>query len=571
MTALLAPLGAEPFGAIVEGAPGVRLRDRLRRGERPELVSFVEITARRIDQTTEQFEEPFGAAPIGGLIEGGPELLGATSVLFSDREWAGPPNDPGRPNQKARAVLIDAGDFTVRGPVYPEESRRAGTTFASVRFFDDERFFARFFSDHAIDGAECSFFVGEAGRGSDDTIRFFKTQLSGFSRNAEEVTLNLETGESFLDTPAQTARYAGSGGEGGDEPLKGRFIDLTFGDCFNVPATLENRGALIFRPHVADIDAHVAVRDSGVELPWDGRVLPSYAALEFDDETPPGFYTKGPESRIKLADEPQGVVTMDVRGSTLFTGYQDSTAAILRFILSGGGSFAPVINAGTFGVLDNDAIGLFLPGDQEVTKADVANALLAPYLAWIDTDVMGRIVVAQLKNPRDAIVVDALGENDILENWELTEMERPVRFRQDVSYRRNFRRMTEAELVEPSPTGLSQILYDALREEELFASAGNLALSRIYKTEEGAQLRGYFKTETSAKAAARRITDLFGQGLQLATIPVRFERALNLRRGDGVAVTHSDVTGGETKVLSIFGVSPGPSTGITELQGLMTL
>jgi hypothetical protein len=566
-------IGAYPIaGADTGGLPsGQTLAARLARGEAPPLVNFVEIFGRSLISDADPGIDPIGAASLAS-IPASALGAGAENTLFlSDREWCGRPDDFARPNQLAMPVLVSAGDTQARGPIYPEDTRRVQQTVSSVRFIDADGFFSAYLRDNAIDGGRVIAFFGEEAGYSADHVVYFDALVKDYERDGKEIIVTLDTAQSLLDAPALTAKYTGGGGELGDSYLKDAYIPAIFGYFYNAEPVLEDYLKQSYRLNIGDIDFIEDVKDRGVPLTFDGRHFETYADYILADDPDPGYYCTGPNSRFRLGEAPAGVLTVDGRGSKLFGAFSATTRAILRFILGGGQSLGYAFDEATFGFLPDDEIGLYLDGSEEVTREEIANALLAPYLAWIDTDPAGRLAVARAQDPETGAAVDALTEDDILEGWRETPLANPVRLSQEVTWGRNWRPMAPSEIADPANQPLISVEeFNRLQREEEVAIAGDLSLIVPYPSAKaGPRLRGYFRGEQAAKDAAQFLFDFFGKAMKQVAVPVQTYRAVNMQRGRIISITHAEITGGVPKNMTLFEINPSPSDGITELVGVM--
>lgn len=549
---------------------GRTLVDRLSGGAAPVVVNFIEIFARNLLAPGDDAIASLGGEALGAPSEGALRTAGGDSILLSDADWCGRPDDPYRPHQAAIACLVSAGEFQTRAPLYPEETRRAQTTFASARLADGDGAFRAFLRTRSIEGQRAVAMFGEEGSYSSDHVRFFEALVKSVSWDGPDVTISFETADTLLGQPAQAVKWTGRGGEQGDARLKDRYVPLTFGRFFNVPAELEERDILSYRAHVGEIDAFTAVKDRAVPLQWDGRRFTSYAEYRLAAAPDPGFYTVGP-GRFRLGDEPVGVVTCDGRGSILFGAYQATTKAVLRFILGSGQALGLLYDEATFGFLPDDEIQLYLSPDQAYAREEVCNALLAPYLAWIDVNSVGQIGIARAGDPDAGPAARLFGVDDILAPPRVAPVENVVRSSQEVTFARNWRPMTADEIADPADQPLVSVAdFERLQQDELIAAEGDQSVAFAYPTASaGPRIRGYFTTEDGARNAASLIFQFFSKRLKFVTVKVKLFAALGLARGMRVDVDHPDVSGGAARRMTLLQINPSASSFTTELVGVM--
>ena len=543
-----------------------RLADRTRAGEQVALVTFVEIEAQPNEQPVSLAGDPIAGAAIAGIEDEAVYAQPRVTLLLSDREWAGSPYDPFMPNREALPVLISAGGARKTAPLLPTEARRTAATAAEIKALDASGELRAFLASHSILGLRVRFFVGEEGGDSADHLTYFTGVMGEHSIDEDEVSIDVEALDGVLDRPAQHIGWTGAGGEQGDPALAGQTQPAVFGPFFNAPGTLEEYAILSYRAHFARIDRYDRIKDKGAPLLFDGRHFETYADYRLAPSPPAGFYSTGPASRYRLGKKPAGVVTADGRGSVLFGAYQATKASFLLFLLRGalGGSDFQV-DQGSFGALPTDDASLYLDGAEDYTIGDVANALLAEDLAWLDMSAQGRVSLGVLNEPDGGPPTDFFDDDDILPGWRLTPLGVKITHTQRVSYARNWRKMDVGEIVDPDANpDVDDDDFAALQRQEEWALWRDASLQlRVFGAKPGEDLRGYYTQKAPAERSARNIQTTFGRQRFLLEAEIPFGRAPLLTLGRRVQLTHERITMGKPKNMTWIEYAPDPMQGVT--------
>ena len=503
----LAALEEEPSSA----KPSLFLK--LISGEEPDIIFFVQAFHRSIGQAGPGLDDD---GDIGSLAIGEESNEGAAgepggALFLSTADWCGAPDDFGSSGREADPRLLTPGSIEVRAPYLPELGRRALTQVATLEAINVDGFFDEFQWNETLSGQTIQIFMGEDGGKFSDAIELVRSRVKALVAGPEIATITLETAASRLDTPLFSARYTGAGGANGDPRLKDKAVPLAFGDCFNIEPDLENFGRQVYRCAAGRINAIKAVRDRGAaSFIWDGVDLDNLGEF-YAHETPAGYYTKATAlGRFKLGNEPAGVVTADVEGSTLFGSYSAKTGDILAFLAS---RLSPeFVNVQSFGGLPEHAVGFYADGKTELQVSEVFDALLAPFNAFYGDQPDQRLGIGRIADA-DAPQRWTFDDDDLIADPQLDAFDEPPRWRQAVTYARNWRPMSESELVEPGPY-LSAPLWQRLQRSEETATDDDAIVKLRYDNAiEGPPLRGYFVDAAGAQAAAAAIRRFLSRGL----------------------------------------------------------
>ncbi|MEM9014088.1 MAG: hypothetical protein AAGB02_03170 [Pseudomonadota bacterium] len=578
------PIGAASIAGLEDETNffGGKLTDRLANGEAPIVINFLEFAARPLSAVIDLLGEPTA----GGAIAAGPseidnpfaEIGGigpSDSFLFADSEWRGRPDDVFRSNQIANARLIKGGEFQTRAPISPFDVRRSQTTVASATLVDTDGFFGRLAKNYALGDMRATQFIGEEADKSDNHELVVNLIIKNVERDGEEARINFKAADTLLDRPAQTLRFTGDGGEGGDPQLKDRFKPLSFGYCYNVALTPVEADLNIFLSHGAgEIGGYDDIFDRRAPLAWDGRHFKTYTEFKLaaiNAPATPGFYMLGPRSYVQIGQvNENSLITADLRGSVLYGDYDASTRAIWRWFVAGAtGLGGALVDEGTFGVIPHDEIGIHLDGSQSYTIQNIGNSLLAPHLCWNDVDKFGRIAIARLVDPAGAAPLDVFDADDIFD-WRARPLDQDVWSFFELTYGRNWRKMSPSEIIDPASPQINQQTYERIqRVEETGDGYGDSKLKLRYpQANPSPQLRGYFRYQHHMRSAAQHIFNVFSKPLYELEIDVPYERAVNARRGFPYGIDHPDINEGRKENMSLFKVDPSSSDGFTTLGGI---
>ena len=372
-----------------------------------------------------------------------------------------------------------------------------------------------------------------------------------------------------LQKPIQVDTYNGNGGVDGTPELAGRTKPLAFGRCLNVSPVLLDPARLIYQFHSREARAVDAVRDSGAELDLH-RTVGSYDALlaltapssEESGDFPLGSYVACPAAGcFRLAGQPAGVVTADVRGDggvdslrQLFSdgrGFSDGTgfassaqrsyartaAQVLERLLIYYADFGPedvnVSHLRQVALQRPYEVGMYLPSGATTSLQDVV-ALLVQSLGMVM--IRGRDGRFQLRSldPPLPWPVARIG-TDMLDERQLQRVEVP--YRQpwnaiEVAYGRNFTVQSDSDIVE-SVTHEERAVY--MREHSVARAVDN-ELMTIYPDRAPLQVDTALTSAEDANAVAEQLLAFYARGRGMYAGSVRGV-AFRLELLDSVRVT----------------------------------
>ncbi len=513
MTLALTDIGAIEFGVdpdeTAESADS--LLRKLLRGAEPEIIVMLRIGNRPVAGGGADLDDDGDIASLA-FGEASNELAGASSdqqLLISDGDWCGKPDDFGAAHLEADPRLIDAGDYQERIPIYPEEDRRAVTFAASAEVANDDGFFADWQYDRTVEGQTAQLFLAEENGYSRDFLTIAEMRGRAMRAGLTRAVFEFETVADFFGrTPYCRDKWSGNGGSGGDAHLAGKRIQRVIGGpVMNVELALEDAAFETWRVTAGEYQDILKLKDAIAPLP--------YAGVDFIDDLaamkayaiPPGEYvrcSKLGRVRTNRGGLAFGKVTADVVGEV-----SSQTADILAHAALNTVSLPPqLVNQGSYGVIPADPVGYVAYGEE--TVEDVYNALLKPFNGYFGPDQNGRLSLGVV----NAMLFDAPSytlEEDEWFDGEPEDVDQRPRWRQSVTWNRNWTVMTAADIVpdwESNPN-ISQADVDFAQRETDLETAEDAAVLQRFRlggVDDGDEVygpvEGYFTTQDGARKAA---------------------------------------------------------------------
>jgi hypothetical protein len=216
------------------------------------------------------------------------------------------------------------------------------------------------------------------------------------------MTVPLRNQSYYLDKPARTLTFAGTGDSEGAADVAGKIKPYVYGYASNIPLILLDSARLIYFVCLNGIPQSV-IRDSGVSLVAHTNQL-TYAALKaatvpaaqydyfYGDVTTPGIY-------VKLGSTPAGQMTVDsIKSSGTFDAGGTLTGCITQIMVDAGLPIPSFINDVNYGL--PNVCGRYI--DDDSTYLDILGDLISNVAGWIWYNPLGftatnpRWVIGQL-------------------------------------------------------------------------------------------------------------------------------------------------------------------------------
>lgn len=505
-------VGAEPLGAIPGDVapPALTLERRIAAGEEPAIVYLAKIRYRdTIDLLIENIGETVGTRAIAAPANEGTGFPEPDSLTLGDGDWCGRPDDVGWAHVEADPRLLDPGEIEVRVPYGSEAVQRAELRIARLEAINDDGFFTGFEEEATVAGGTVELLAVEAHGYASRGIRLYRSSARNLLAGPERAIIEMAPIADRLDASAVQRRFGGTGGPDGTPEMAGLGLPQTYGEAFNVPGVLIDPPNLIGMLHNGEVQDFDLLESGVARIAWDGRDLPSYAAL-LQSPPAPGFYTKARKVGLyALGDVPVGPITANVRGAVLAGVFSATTAAILGYLF---GALLPqaAIAQASFGVLPDDPIGLHVAPEQEVTIAQLASSLLRPFGGFYGDDDLGRLRVGVVNAPGDGPLLGEIEEDEILGEQDPQPLFDDPEWKVEVTWGRNWRVMSESEIALTHPD-MTPDLARRLQQEEQIAADADSTIRIAYPSAvprgggQANRTRGYFAYELGARRAAQRL------------------------------------------------------------------
>lgn len=535
MTLALTDIGAVEFGVDPDEtttSPDSLLK-KLLRGAEAEIIVMLRIGNRPVAGGGADLDDD---GDIGTLAfgEASNELAGASpdkSLLLSDGDWCGKPDDFGAAHLEADVRLLDAGDYQERVPLYPEEDRRAVSFGASAEVANDDGFFADWQYERTVEGQTGMLFLAEENGYSRDFLTVAEMRGKSMRAGLTRAYFEFETIADFFGrTPYCRDKWSGNGGSGGDAHLAGRRIQRVIGGPVrNVELVLEDAAFETWRVTAGEYQDILKLKDALAPLPYTGDDFGDDLAALKAATIPPGFYSRCSaigRVRTNRGGLALGRVTADVIGEVSV-----KTADILvHAAINTAGAPPQLVNQGSYGALPDDPIGYVAYGEE--TVEDVFNALLKPFNGWFGPDQTGRLSVGVVNAGLFDNPVFTIDEDEWFDGEPEVADQRP-RWAQSVTWNNNWTVMTASEIApewESNPNISAEDVAFAQREDDSWRweDAAVLQRYRLGGVDDGDEVygpvKGFFTEESGAKKAARAL----GGWLKLRKIRFRATSGFNL-------------------------------------------
>lgn len=444
--------------------------------------------------------------------QGAPSVLGERILLFGDGKWIGRPGDTLRPNRLADARIIASADIERSIPISPDDPRRGEVAVGEITLANADGGLDRLADDYSVSGRSVRIYLGRAGG---DFAEFGLVQEvlgSHFESDDAVLRLRVQSTATLLATPLQASRYLGTGGQDGDSDLANRPMPVVFGQCRNISPVLLNRDQWIYQIHDGPVYAIDAVKERGLDMTPSGVDVATYTALRALDVDAGEYATCLALGLVKVGfglAGPAGVVTANVRGEVAGGSYATAMGDILyniaarRAALDGG-----LIDINSFADLPRGRVGFYADGSEDLTCADVFDAMLSSITGWYATSRSKLLKVGYATPPEDLDSWAYHFENNQILDLEEIGRDQAPRWEQGALYDRNWTVMGEEEVSDAVTTSERERLVAAgLYVRQISAEVRMRDRAAIA----GGDLGTYFVERSDAEAVVSRIMTNFRQ------------------------------------------------------------
>lgn len=514
----LEPLGISPLGTLVEDGVITEAEfnlfvsdDRLR----ARFLVDVYATSLSDSYISDQQASSLGEDMLGEL-QGGSFTLNTQTLFFGDGYWVGSPTDTQRPNQAAVVRILSSPDIERNMPLYPESSRRGQVQFGDLEFGNPDGALDDLVSGFSVSGQLVRIYLGNAYLPFSSYKLVGETFAESFEADHNKARLRVKSTEFMLTAPAQSSRYSGLGGINGDANIAGRLRPFSYGRIYNLTPVLLNQDQWIYQFHDGPALAVDAVKERGLELTYGGSDYPTYAALRAGSVNPGEYITCKAYGLVKVGfgvGGPTGPVTLDVRGDVVSGAYTELTGEILLRLAERRAKLpSSLIKRRSFSELPRGPIGYYFDGTTELSVGDIFDELLKGVNGWYGTKRESALTVGYPTPPelRVAQYEFSLDTGTIL-NLEKVAVEYPPRYKQSVSYGKNWTVLSESDIseaVDVDERPLLQLAY------QLTSSKSTEVRMRDRAAIDGGILDTYFYNKSDADELARNVMGLFRETRQ---------------------------------------------------------
>lgn len=432
---------------------------------------------------------------------------------------------------------------------------------------------------YSIDGRKVNIKIGAAGAAYDSFITLFTGTATGWHVAEDILRVGIRDNGYLLEVPMQTNLYLGTGGLEGPVDLKGKRRPLGYGENQNVSPPLVVPSYLVYQLNDGQIHAVDAVYDRAVALTPAGPADYATSTTLLAATTGAGgsganieageFATCLAEGYVRLGGTPFGQVTVDFRGDKTGGVYVNTTAGIVKRIVSRANS-SIVLRTSTFDALDAvqpAEVHFYSDPASELQVTDVVSMLMAGIGAWAGFRRDGKFEVGIFTPPGGASTAQ-YNQDDIIEieRQPLPAGVDPPPWRFRVAWGRNWTVQTDVDGQSGMTPERVAFLAEQFRLASSDAAQGTLIKTNHARAQDPAPIESYFVNEADAQTEADRLLDIYGITNSLYRIVLTRHPFVH-EIGDVILVTYRrwDLTRG--RLLRIVALTEETDESRTELIG----
>lgn len=456
-------------------------------------------------------------------------------IRASTRDWTGNPDDTERPDTHFIGRLADV-DFERSIPLLPNSESRIAITQAEFALANMDGFFDSLIngSSLSIDDREINVYLLPS-RASDFSEKATIFAGVGTSWVPRKETLALKaTGLNYSLATPMLSLYGGTGGGDGTAAMTGLPIMEVFGQCLNVSPQIVDPTKLIYRFHATQAQSvdGVYVRGASVTA---GVNRADYAALAATAPTAGQYdYTlTASGSFIRLGSNPDGIVTMDVKGDA--TGSYVNTVPMIAKRLLLRGIDASRIDAAAFDSMNYIAAGAagIAFTDQTTVEAAVSRLVMSIAGYWGDRG-DGLLTIGRLNVPSGSsgLLFDVTNIYDEVTPDTIPDDIYPSVYRVIATYAKNWTPMDGQDVVAaPTITETRRTELQQPYKTVQFLDSTRLTVNPNARSMP--VLETYFVNSSDAQAIADTLGNIYQAGRQLYSYTVGYS-GYGLRLNDEV-------------------------------------
>lgn len=344
----------------------------------------------------------------------------------------------------------------------------------------------RALADYVWTSAYGRCFVGNMGDPFASYKPIFEGRCGPIAVDGGLATVTLLGLEADLDRPLLTASYAGTGGAEGGSGLKGKLKPWASGNCLNIEPILIDPAKLIYQYHgYGPTQAVDNVFEAALSLGAPAQTAPSYSALA-SLTLAKGTWAAAPAvGMFRLANQPKGTITADVRAALDGAIYPATLAAIAPHLIKQAGVLPSAIDSASFAARSEEWC-YFSTAQSSV--GDVVRDALSQVGGCLMPSSTGTFRAGDFFGASTAKALSADGSSELhLLSSTIKEAPSPV-YRVTIGNRPSWRVMSGSE-VSPALSSVSDDAYaaaqaaqdaaDAAAEAQADATAANIRIASI--------------------------------------------------------------------------------------------
>lgn len=370
-------------------------------------ILFLEISAREnvVTTLTDVLEDPAGTfiRPLSALPLSSNELprteRQTVTFLFATRPWTGKPTDTNRPNERAIPRLSSAARLTITAPIEATTTKRGQRTIANAVITNPDGVLDYIITDYSLSGGTIKAWLAEPGDDSSDWALLYEATIDQAEATRKEIRISITTIDDQLERSLQLRRYTGGGGITGDASVSGRLKPTAWGECYGCDPVLFDAANRVYQVHDGQLQSIDAVMEGG--LPYDfTEDVGDYDSLVNATLATGEYATCLALGMFRIGTTLEGLVypiRVNLKGDARGAGYVSATGDIL-YRLARDRAFlqAGSIDVDSFNGLPRGRVGYYHNGAQDISVADVFDALLGGVAAVYGSGLLKKLSVFRM-------------------------------------------------------------------------------------------------------------------------------------------------------------------------------
>jgi len=456
--------------------------------------------------------------------------------------------------------------------------------------------------------------------------QIFKGVFEDLNWSRDNLFFTFKDRQFKLDKLIQSTFYTGAGGNNGGADLEGKPYPLAFGRLWNIAAVLVNSSTFLFQVHNGAIEEISEVRDKGVPLITTGTAtagaagsitLNATSTSGYDTIDPNtlgnGYYTNcqihitagtgsgqtrtisgftaatrvatvssnwgtTPDAtsvyrieewtedlangRFTLLAKPDGLVTCDVKGSTLGSSYSGKAADLMNYIVQTYGGFTSgQVNSASITALNtaNSSEVGYYTGINNPNILDCLDFLADSVGAYYGTNRSGELVVGRFEAPGTSSL-DLIQDDIRKDSVDRQQFAAPV-YRVIYNYRKNWTPQDPSSLATSVPADMQALFA----KPYLTTQTSDSAVQTKHKAAIELEINSSIYDDSAADTERDRIKTLYGTRRSIfsfETFVLPFSTEIN----DTINITHESLGLASGKDMVVVQTEEDGITGLIKVK-----